>query len=551
MEAWNSHCNISDIPVSIAGKSDPVDIANEFKSYFDGIYVNSAANTYAVDEYVILRDTGAGCKADYPTFGVETLENCVKKLKLGRVAGVDGITAEHIIHSFPSLYIHLKSLFNIMINHSYVPNVFGCGIGLLIPITKDKTGNAANVENYRPITLCPVISKLFEMVLLELYSDYLATDDLQSGFKKHLECPSSIFTLRQIVNYYNERGSNVYIASLDAAKAFDSVNHFKLFSALLKKGLPFWFVDIIANWYLKLSVVVRWNGFNSGVLRILSGVRQGGVLSPSFFNVYIDSVINRLRTSSLGCYYYCCYVGCIMYADDILLLSASVIDLQHMLDLCGSEGNELGITFNIKKSHCLVIGPKCNLNVATMSINGITLTWVDKISYLGIVIAKDKHFTVDSTPKRRNFYSSVNRIFNRSHMLSDMAKLYLTEAHCLPIIMYSLESLSLQNTQLRDINFWWNSIYREIFNYNKWESVGNLMFELGRLDFMSLYSIRKAKFVVNLCVSTNSTLRFISSFYTNSTECQYFLCKNELHADMSHVQINNSIISQFNGRFTR
>jgi hypothetical protein len=180
-----------------------------------------------------------------------------------------------------------------------------------------------------------------------------------------------------------------------------------------------------------------------------------------------------------------------MYADDILLFSASVIDLQHMLDLCGSEGNELGITFNTKKSHCLVIGPKYNLNVATMSINGITLTWVDKISYLGIVIAKDKHFTVDSTPKRRNFYSSVNCIFNRSHMRSDMAKLYLTEAHCLPIIMYSLESLSLQNAQLRDINFWWNSIYRRIFNYNKWESVRNLMFELGRLDFISLYSIRR------------------------------------------------------------
>jgi hypothetical protein len=187
-----------------------------------------------------------------------------------------------------------------------------------------------------------------------------------------------------------------------------------------------------------------------------------------------------------------------------------------------------------------------------MSINGVTLTWVDKISYLGIFIAKDKHFTFDLTPKRRNFYSSVNCIFNRSHMLSDMAKLYLAEAHCLPIIMYSLESLSLQNAQLRDINFWWNSIYRKIFNYNKWESVGDLMFELGRLDFISLYSIRKAKFIVNLCVSTNSTLRFISSFfYINSTECQCFLCKNELHADMSHALIRNSIISQFNGRFIR
>jgi flagellar biosynthesis protein FliQ len=88
----------------------------------------------------------------------------------------------------------------------------------------------------------------------------------------------------------------------------------------------------------------------------------------------------------------------------------------------------IGITFKTKKSHCLFIGPTFNLNVATMSINEMTLTWVDKICYLGIVIVKDEYFTVDLTPKRRNFYSSVNCIFNKSHLLSDMAKLYLTEA---------------------------------------------------------------------------------------------------------------------------
>jgi hypothetical protein len=49
----------------------------------------------------------------------------------------------------------------------------------------------------------PIISKIFEMVLLELYSECLVTDDLQFGFKKQLGCPSAIFSLRQIVNYYN------------------------------------------------------------------------------------------------------------------------------------------------------------------------------------------------------------------------------------------------------------------------------------------------------------------------------------------------------------
>jgi hypothetical protein len=77
------------------------------------------------------------------------------------------------------------------------------------------------------------------------------------------------------------------------------------------------------------------------------------------------------------------------------------------------------------------------------------------------------------------------------------------------------------------------------------------MFELGRLDFMSLYYIRKAKFIMNLCVSSNSTLRFLSSYYIISNEYRCFLGKNDLYAEMSFGQVKTSIISKFNGRFAQ
>jgi hypothetical protein len=384
---------------------------------------------------------------------------------------------------------------------------------------------------------------------LELYNNYLKTDDLQFGFKKQLGCPSAIFVLRQIVEYYNERGSNVYIASLDASKAFDRVNHFKLFSAMLKRGLPTSVVDLMANWYLKLSIVVRWNGFNSGVLRVLSGVRQGGVLSPSLFNIYVDSIICRLRKSSLGCHFFKCYVGCIMYADDILLLSASLIELQCMLDTCGSEGSLLGISFNAKKSHCLVIGPKCRSGLATMSINGLSLSWVEKISYLGLVLTGGKRFIVDFAAERRSFFSAVNCILSKSHFTSDMVKLFLCEVHCLPIIMYSLESLSLLNAQLRDLNSWWNSVYRKIFSYNKWESVSELIFMLDRLDLITLYRVRKAKFISSLHCSPNSVLRYFYHFYAYSAECRRFYGEHNLYLDMTYGQIKKTLTAKFRSRF--
>jgi len=132
-----------------------------------------------------------------------------------------------------------------MIVHSYVPEAFGCGV--IIPIIKDKRGDYSSLENYRPITLSPVISKLFESLLLNMYSKYMNTDDLQFGFKKSLSCSTAIFVPRQTIDFFYERGSNVYIASLDASKAFDRIRRVNMFSAFIKKSLPKEFINVICN----------------------------------------------------------------------------------------------------------------------------------------------------------------------------------------------------------------------------------------------------------------------------------------------------------------
>ena len=93
--------------------------------------------------------------------------------------------------------------------HGYVPDAFSFGI--IIPIVKDKSGDPSLLDNYRPLTLSPVISKLFENVLMKLFGDHLISDDLQFGFKKKVGCPSAIFVLRQLVQFFNDRSSNVYI----------------------------------------------------------------------------------------------------------------------------------------------------------------------------------------------------------------------------------------------------------------------------------------------------------------------------------------------------
>ena len=99
-----------------------------------------------------------------------------------------------------------------MILHGFVPNNFG--LGLVIPLIKDKTGNPNCLANYHGITLIAVISKLFEGVLLDVCDSYLMSN-LQFGFKKGLGCNNAIFSLHTAIEYFRERGSTVYASALD------------------------------------------------------------------------------------------------------------------------------------------------------------------------------------------------------------------------------------------------------------------------------------------------------------------------------------------------
>jgi len=94
-------------------------------------------------------------------------------------------------------------------------------VALSIPLIKDKTGNLNDVDNSRAVTLSSDISKLFEMVLLEICEDFATTDSLLFGFKNNVGCMDAIFTLKSTVKCFIDRGSSVYVASLGIRKAFD------------------------------------------------------------------------------------------------------------------------------------------------------------------------------------------------------------------------------------------------------------------------------------------------------------------------------------------
>jgi len=139
------------------------------------------------------------------------------------------------------------------------------------------------------------------------------------------------------------------------------------------------YTNVICNWYNKLFINVRWNGQNSSSIPVTSGERQRGVLSPILFNIYVDYIISALESMRLGCRLRNVYVGCVMYADDLILMSLSILDLQLMLNVCGLIGHDIGMKFNFSKCKLTETGTKKIDMMGLLTLANVELQWVSNI----------------------------------------------------------------------------------------------------------------------------------------------------------------------------
>ena len=199
----------------------------------------------------------------------------------------------------------MRTLFNVMIYTGIVPDEFG--IGITTPIPKFKgCKKSVSADGFRGITICPIISKIFEYCIVKHVD--LKTSNRQFGFKKKVGCINSLHTVRKVINYFNARKSTVNVGVIDLKKAFDKCDSFGILCMLQKRDVNIVIINILENWFAKNFTTVKWNNVTSTRVPLLSGVKQGGVLSPILFTLFVDNVLELLQESKLGCFInYTCY----------------------------------------------------------------------------------------------------------------------------------------------------------------------------------------------------------------------------------------------------
>ena len=131
----------------------------------------------------------------------------------------------------------------------YVPD--GCGKGKITPIVKDKLGDIGKVTSYRPITIVCILSKVFELCILEFVEQFMPKKLSKIWSCKRWGCEKTCLCLRSIFDYFTLRGSNVFVAALDSSKAFNKVNHYGLLLKMINARAPVFVIRVIGNFYSK------------------------------------------------------------------------------------------------------------------------------------------------------------------------------------------------------------------------------------------------------------------------------------------------------------
>ena len=237
---------------------------------------------------------------------------------------------------------------------------------------------------------------------------------------------------------------------LDASKAFDLVDHGMLFDKLLTRGLPVSIVRFLSSWYYAQQMCARWNSSFSDSFHVSNGVRQGGVLSPMLFAVYVDSLLEMLEASGVGCYSGGCFVGAVCYADDIVLLAPCASALRVMLNICDTFASSHGLVFNAAKTQLICFRQRyTHTFLPELIFNGSKLKFVEEVTHLGHILANNLDDKQDIIRAVKDLNRKANSVLCKFSSLDPFVKCFLIKSYCLSLYGSPLWSLSSPSLRLR------------------------------------------------------------------------------------------------------
>ena len=294
-------------------------------------------------------------------------------------------------------------------------------------------GERNDCNNYRGISLLSIVGKVFARVILTRLQKLAERiyPESQCGFRAERSTIDMVFSLRQLPEKCREQQLLLYIAFIDLTMAFDLVSRDGLFMVLPKIGCPAKLQSMIESFHTDTKGTVQFNGSSSEPFEILSGVKQGCVLAPTLFGIFVGLLLKHafdtttegiyLRTRSDGRLFNLARLRAktnvsevlirdMLFADDAAVVVHTHDELQSLMDCFSQACKDFGLTISLKKTN--VLGQDTEAP-PVITIDDYELDAVCQFTYLGSTTTDNVSLDADINKRIGKADSTLARLTAR------------------------------------------------------------------------------------------------------------------------------------------
>ncbi len=361
-------------PATRPTATNPAKIANMFNNYFASVFTSDIQS----DEP---RLSTSDPLITELTLSEHEVESALKTLDINKATGPDGIPAKLLKETASTIAPSLCKLFNKSLHLGVVPEEWK--LANVVPVFKK--GVKGKTENYRPISLLSIVSKVLERRVFLNIKHHLCQliNKCQHGFLQGKSCATNLLEVFDYIGRILDNGGQVDTIYLDMSKAFDRISHQNLIIKLRNCGfggsLLKWFQSYLTDRCQRVTVL----GATSNTLPISSGVPQGSILGPALFLIYVNDLPDSVNSCQIAMFADDTKLySTIKCVEDATLLQSDLVNLEHW-------SSTSGLSFNEMKCKQQRVTRKVKPITSTFTINGHQLQTTVIERDLGVCVASN------------------------------------------------------------------------------------------------------------------------------------------------------------------
>ena len=478
--------------------SNAKDIANAFNVYFANIGKNLGSEieqniTDSADYTQYVTTPLTETKLQFKCITDNDTQRAIDKLENKSSSGHDGISNKLLKLLKIELSKSLTLIINQMITTGKFPDSFK--ISKITPLFKK--GDVSMLSNYRPISLLPTISKIFERILYNQLYDYFNSTNLlaeeQYGFRTNHSTEYAAVKIVDNVSKEMELGNTPTALYIDLSKAFDTLSFDILLYKLNYYGIKDNAFKLLKNYLTNRRQYVVYNSQNSETLDISTGVPQGSILGPLFFSICINDLItvsNKLKF--------------IMYADDTTIyFNLEDFDPYNLERDINNELEKINLwlkmnklSLNVQKTKLMIFHRRQKqINELNISINGTDIERVESFNFLGLHIHESLSWRTHTDIVRNKISKVVGILYRLNNIFPKYILQTLYNSLIMSYINYGLLLWGVESHRIEPLQ---KKAIRLITNSNFSAHTTPLFIELGLLKVQDMFKLKLLKFYYKL-----------------------------------------------------